>query len=65
MNATLTRAKAAWIRDEGYPVGIPAPGHFNCSCGERVPQTGDTNTCAKCGTVYDARGWILNRTEVV
>jgi hypothetical protein len=57
--ATMTRTKAAWIRDEGYPVGKPAPGHFNCSCGERVPQTSDRNVC-KCGIVYDARGWILS-----
>jgi DNA polymerase III delta prime subunit len=57
-NMTMRRTKAAWIRDEGYPVGQPAPGHFNCSCGTRVPQVSDENVCDTCGTCYDARGWI-------
>jgi hypothetical protein len=56
----MRRTKAAWIRDEGYPVGKPAPGHFDCSCGTRVPQVSDENRCLTCGTVYDARGWILD-----
>jgi hypothetical protein len=56
----MTRTKAAWIRDEGYPVGKPAPGHFICNCGERIPAANDGATCPKCGLHFDARGWITN-----
>lgn len=58
-NATAKRTKAAWIRDEGYPAGKPAPGHFNCHCGVRVSQVNDRNTCVNCGTIYNAQGWII------
>jgi hypothetical protein len=55
----MTRLKAAWIRDEGYPVGKPAPGHFICNCAERLPATEDGATCGKCGTHFDANGWVV------
>jgi hypothetical protein len=54
----MTRTKAAWIRDEGYPVGAPAPGHFICNCGERLPENNGA-TCPKCGLSLDTRGWII------
>ena len=57
---TTTRTKAALIRDEGYPVGQPAPCHFNCECGATVPADSDRNVCV-CGIVYDACGWIEGR----
>lgn len=57
----MTRVKAAIIRDEGYPIGTPAPCHINCECGERIPLAKPFEqgaTCPKCGTIYDKRGWI-------
>jgi hypothetical protein len=53
----MIRTKAAWIRDEGYPVGQLAPGHFVC-CGQHVPATLGAS-CSKCGTQFDANGWII------
>ena len=49
--------KKAIIRDEGYPVGIPAPCHIECLCGQSIPANDDRNVCP-CGVVYDSRGWI-------
>ena len=62
----MQRIKAALIRAEGYPIGEPAPLHVNCACGTEVPIVSafQNATCAKCGTVYDSRGWII-KTETV
>ena len=57
--------KAAWIREEGHPMGQPAPGFFRCSCGRKVscPVYGQPApvTCPACGTTYNGHGWIIRR----
>ena len=59
--------KAAWIREEGYPVGTPAPGFFRCSCGEKVPCAeygqAENVTCRQCATTYNGHGWIVGTYE--
>ena len=40
-----------------YGGGAP---HLTCVCGHKVPVEGSRNVCAKCGRVYDSRGWIQN-----
>lgn len=61
----LQCTKKAWIRDEGYPFGRPAPGHFNCACGEVVPcpvfGQAEHVTCKTCGQVYDGCGWLVEK----
>lgn len=56
--------KRAWKRDEGYPVGSPAPGHFDCGCGRQVacPKLAQAEnvTCA-CGQIYDGYGWMIGK----
>ena len=58
--------KKALIRNEGYPVGVPAPMHLICVCGNRVeipehPEP-DVPIACGCGYEYDARGWITKRS---
>jgi len=57
----LILKKIAWIRDEGYPVGVPAPGSFKCTCGARLPaRIGQVkNIPCACGMVYDGCGWVI------
>lgn len=79
MNATGQYTKRALIRDDSYPVGVPAPLHLNCECGARVEMTEtivndegwkpglilNPATCV-CGIKYNGAGYILSRptTEV-
>lgn len=55
--------KIAVKRDDGYPVGVSAPCHLDCPCGNRLPLeepfSGRAVPCV-CGAVYDSSGWILN-----
>ena len=57
--------KKAWIREEGHPEGIPAPGFFRCDCGHKVscPEYGQPEpvTCPACQTTYTGHGWIIRR----
>ncbi len=60
--------KRALRRDEGYPIGQPAPLYILCECGGKVPVPvvrglPMTYQCA-CGVVYDAQGWIVSRPEM-
>ena len=53
--------KIAWVRDDGYPIGQPAPGKFHCKCGAKIPATlnkadGDVK-CPACGSVFTWNGW--------
>jgi len=53
--------KLAMIRDEGYPLGVTAPCHLNCPCGERLPVNFDTKAdieCPSCDKRYSYNGWI-------
>ena len=63
----LKLTKAAWIRNGGYPVGVPSPGHFDCKCGCVVPcpvyGQAEPVTCAQCGTKYDGFGWIVSELD--
>lgn len=61
---TMTLKKVAWIRDEGYPVGKPAPGRLNCPCGNAPvsslsPDNGDVH--CPCGRVYRWDGWLREK----
>lgn len=56
---TMKCTKKAIIRDEGYPVGKPAPCHIDCFCGTRVPANDEVNICSQCGVSFDKRGWVL------
>lgn len=63
--------KKAIRRRDGFEPGHPAPLYLVCICGAEVdidreaylsdgPTTDKTaGECARCGTTYDARGWIL------
>jgi hypothetical protein len=61
--AQVTHTKAAWIRDEGYPIGTPAPGHFICNCGTRVPATETGAICPTCELHFDSQGWIAKESK--
>lgn len=50
--------KLAAVREEGHPVGVPAPCWFHCPCGSRVPAFSGVQTCT-CGTSYDGSGWLV------
>lgn len=59
--ATLTLAKLAWRREEGYPTGRPAPLYLQCPCnGPRLyidqQRTSKVYTC-QCGEEYDYDGF--------
>lgn len=52
-------AKIAVVRDENFPVGVNAPCWMTCTCGEVLPAFRGDQLC-KCGTRYDASGWVLS-----
>jgi hypothetical protein len=57
--------KLALRREEGYPVGQPAPCYLLCPCGRKVPVPPDAIaplTC-DCGAAYTPDGWIVTRTK--
>lgn len=57
--------KRAVIRNDGYPVGQPAPMCVNCGCGQTVPVVPLAySRCKACGTTYDDHGWIIQPEEV-
>jgi hypothetical protein len=51
--------KLALRRDQSYPVGVSAPLHCLCRCGENINIVPGAalNTC-KCGVQIDGQGWI-------
>lgn len=54
--------KLAWIRDGNVPSGQPAPGRFDCICGDTISGVaygGPDVTCAACGRTYDGHGWLV------
>jgi len=54
----MAYTKLARRREPNAPQGQPAPMHFDCPCGQKVPVTSDANTCT-CGAVYDSDGWVI------
>jgi hypothetical protein len=53
--------KKALIREEGYPVGVPAPMYLVCICGKKVSMPERGGVFCECGTEYSASGWIVKR----
>lgn len=59
--------KRAVKREEGYPIGVPAPVYLDCECGHHlnlpvISGLPMTFICL-CGREYDSRGWILSETN--
>ncbi len=65
MEAKFT--KRALRREEGYPIGYPAPSYILCECGNKVSVpviTGLPMTFeCLCGIEYDSRGYILGKRQ--
>jgi hypothetical protein len=59
MTVIAERAKVARIREEGYPIGRPAPTYLNCPCGAKPRTNGISQVTCTCGTRYSGCGWIL------
>lgn len=58
---TASRIKCAVIREEGYPIGQPAPCYIKCECGTKVRVTPRVLMhCDVCGRIYDDRGWLVD-----
>ncbi len=63
MDVTCTTTKLAWKRNPHIPAGQPALGHFNCVCGNVIPEieyAGPDSTCSQCGRTWDGRGWLVS-----
>ena len=62
-NVTTQVTKLAWKRDNSIPAGQPAPGRFDCPCGNTISgimfADGTEHACT-CGHVYDSRGWLIS-----
>lgn len=64
--ATVECQKRAWIRDSSVPMGQPALGKINCSCGKAPLSNYNDGIDVKCecGILYDSKGWILSKPLV-
>ena len=52
--------KRAVKREEGYPIGSPAPMYIMCGCGSKVMVLPYHDAhCVTCHTVYDHEGYVL------
>ncbi|HUD74221.1 MAG TPA: hypothetical protein VMQ76_04040 [Terracidiphilus sp.] len=52
--------KRAVKREEGYPIGSPAPLYILCGCGSKVMVLPYHDChCVVCHTVYDHEGYVL------
>jgi hypothetical protein len=60
-NGSMSLAKVAVIRHQGYPPGVVAPLFLRCHCGAR-PSVKEATvvTCYGCGAKYDRTGWLLD-----
>lgn len=61
--ATIVLKKISWKRDNSYPPGKPAPGVFNCPCGNDIIanfKEGDNVECLNCEALYTWDGWVIN-----
>lgn len=54
--------KRALKREQGYPVGTPAPIYLDCECGHHLTMPiGQLRVQCVCGIEYDAMGWIIGK----
>lgn len=59
--ATVEFLKVALRREDGYPVGYPAPLYVVCKCGRKIKQFSDYQFHCDCGNEYNEDGWLLEK----
>lgn len=65
MTVTSKLAKFAIFREEGYPIGKPAPTYFRCTCGRKIDRDGSPEYSCECGKRISESGWLLDDSGAV
>ena len=59
------KIKIALFREEGYPIGFPAPMYATCVCGTRIDNLNFQNlfSCQVCKRNYTGDGWVIKEKQ--